>query len=175
MTEKKRQSGSIPETISYSPIGIIHSEHAIAQQTPAQPVFAHDCQGTLEVFPHYAAGLKDIEGFSHLYLIYHLHRAGTPELVVKPFLQDAEHGIFATRTPLRPNAIGLSIVELLGVNGNMLSIRGVDMLDGTPVLDIKPYAAQFDHILATRSGWLDEVDEQTAFIRGRRQYKPAKR
>lgn len=175
MTEKNRQPGQTPGTISFSPIGIIHSEHTLAQQTPAQPVFAQDCRGTLEVFPPYAAGLKDIEGFSHLYLIYHLHRAGTPELVVKPFLQDAEHGIFATRTPLRPNAIGLSIVELLGVNGNMLSIRGVDMLDCTPVLDIKPYAARFDHILATRSGWLDEVDEQTAFIRGRRQYKPEKR
>ncbi len=174
MKEEKRQAARLPETISFSPIGVIHSEHTLAQQTPAQPVFARDCQGILEIFPPYAAGLKDIEGFSHLYLIYHLHQAGTPKLVVKPFLQDVEHGIFATRTPLRPNAIGLSIVELTGINENRLSIRGVDILDGTPILDIKPYTARFDHIVAIRNGWLDEIDEQTAFIRGRRQYKPAK-
>lgn len=132
MKEEERQAARLPETISFSPIGIIHSEHTVAQQTPAQPVFARDCQGILEIFPPCAAGLKDIEGFSHLYLIYHLHQAGTPKLVVKPFLQDVEHGIFATRTPLRPNAIGLSIVELTGINENRLFIRGVDILDGPP-------------------------------------------
>lgn len=160
--------------LSFSPVGIIHSEHYNAIETPAQPVFAQDCYGTVEVFPEFTEGLKDIEGFSHLYLIYHLHNAGKPKLIVKPFLQDMEHGIFATRTPLRPNAIGLSIVELLKVENNILHIRGVDTLDKTPVLDIKPYAARFDHVYATRNGWLDDVDEKTAFIRGRRQYKPSR-
>ena len=105
--------------LSFSPVGIIHSEHYNAIETPAQPVFAQDCYGTVEVFPEFTEGLKDIEGFSHLYLIYHLHNAGKPKLIVKPFLQDMEHGIFATRTPLRPNAIGLSIVELLKVENNI--------------------------------------------------------
>ncbi len=161
--------------LPFSPVGIIHSEHHNAIETPAQPVFAQDCYGTVEAFPEFTEGLKDIEGFSHLYLIYHLHNAGKPKLIVKPFLQDMEHGIFATRTPLRPNAIGLSIVELLKVENNILHIRGVDILDKTPVLDIKPYTAQFDHIHATRNGWLDNVDEKTAFIRGRRHYKPSQK
>lgn len=158
--------------ISFEPIGLIHSEHADPVKTPAQPVFAQDCLGTVEIYSDYAAGLKDIEGFSHIYLLYHLNRAKEKKLIVKPFLHDVEHGIFATRTPFRPNAIGLSIVELLGREENTLHIKGVDILDGTPVIDIKPYAAKFDHVLATRSGWLDEVDEETAKRRGMRDYQP---
>lgn len=169
MTKSSTFPTDFPE-ILYTPIGIVHSEHLRAEQTPVQPVFAKDCSGTVEIFPPYAAGLQDIEGFSHLYLIYHMHCANEAQLVVTPFLHDTTHGIFATRYPRRPNPIGLSIVELLSINGNILSIRGVDILDGTPILDIKPYTARFDHIIASRNGWFDEVDEQTAFIRGRRQY-----
>jgi tRNA (adenine37-N6)-methyltransferase len=157
--------------ISFKPVGVIHTEHADPAKTPVQPVFAQDCTGAVEVFPEFADGLKDIEGFSHLYLIYHLHQAAYQKLIVKPFLQDIEHGIFATRAPYRPNAIGLSIVELLERRGNKLLIKGVDILDGTPLLDIKPYSSTFDHIRAKRSGWLDEVDEATVIQRGVRGYE----
>jgi tRNA-Thr(GGU) m(6)t(6)A37 methyltransferase TsaA len=148
-------------TITYKPIGVIHSEHVAAGRTPIQPVFAKGCTGRAEVFPEFAAGLRDLEGFSHVYLIYHLHRAGPVKLVVKPFLQDVERGVFATRAPCRPNAIGLSIVELVRREDNVL--------DGTPLLDIKPYTARFDCIETTRNGWQDEIDEQTAQRRGRRE------
>jgi tRNA-Thr(GGU) m(6)t(6)A37 methyltransferase TsaA len=114
--------------------------------------------------------LRDLEGFSHIHLLYHLHRAGAAKLAVKPFLQDVERGVFATRAPCRPNAIGLSVVELVGREGNVLHLDGVDVLDGTPLLDIKPYIGRFDHIENTSNGWQDEVDETDAQGRGRRGY-----
>ena len=98
------------------PIGVIRSEHTIAEETPIQPVYAKGCKGHVEVFPEYAEGLKDLDGFSHLYLLYHFHACGTVKLTVKPFLQDIDRGIFSTRAPFRPNPIGLSVVELLGVS-----------------------------------------------------------
>ena len=158
------------ETIIYRPIGVIHSEHTKAEDTPIQPVYAKVCKGQAEVFPEFAAGLRDLDGFSHLFLIYHFHRTGPAKLLVKPFLHDAERGIFATRAPCRPNAVGLSIVELVRREGNVLHLAGVDILDGTPLLDIKPYTAKFDRFETTRNGWQDEVDEQTAGRRGRRGY-----
>ena len=157
--------------ISYMPIGVIHSEHVVAEKTPIQPVYATGCKGWADVFPEYADGLRDLEGFSHIYLVYHLHRAGAARLVVKPFLQDRERGVFATRAPCRPNAIGLSIVELVRLDGNVLHLDGVDILDGTPLLDIKPYTAKFDRVETARNGWQDEVDEDTARQRGRRGYR----
>jgi tRNA (adenine37-N6)-methyltransferase len=156
--------------ITYKPIGVIHSEHVVQDQTPIQPAYARGCKGQVEVFPEFADGLRDLEGFSHIYLLYHFHQTGPPRLVVKPFLQDIEHGVFATRATCRPNAIGLSIVELLCREGNILHINNVDILDGTPLLDIKPYTARFDRIDTTRNGWQDEVDETTAGQRGRRGY-----
>jgi len=158
------------ELISYQPIGIIHSEHVIASKTPIQPTYAMGCKGHAEIFPEFAAGLRDIEGFSHIYLIYHFHQAEPAKLTVKPFLQDAEHGIFATRAPCRPNAIGLSVVRLISRQNNILYLEDVDILDGTPLLDIKPYLARFDIFQPTRNGWQDEVDEETAQRRGRRDY-----
>ncbi len=160
-------------TIAFNPIGIIHSEHRIAEKTPVQPVYAKGCRGQVEVFPEFVAGLRDLAGFSHIYLLYHLHAAGPARLLVKPFLQDVEHGIFATRSPWRPNPIGISIVELLKVDGPVLHLDLVDILDGTPLLDIKPYTAKFDRfeIEALRNGWQDEVDEETAQKRGLRGYK----
>jgi tRNA-Thr(GGU) m(6)t(6)A37 methyltransferase TsaA len=160
------------ETIAYRPIGVIHSEHTRAEDTPIQPVYAQECRGQVEIFPEYTDGLRDIEGFSHIYLLYHLHRAGSAKLVVKPFLHDVERGVFATRAPCRPNAIGLSIVELVRREGNVLHLKGVDVLDGTPLLDIKPYTARFDRIEGTRNGWQDEVDDATARKRGQRGYRP---
>lgn len=159
------------QSVIFTPIGVIRSEHTRCQDTPIQPVFAQGCLGRAEIFPQYADGLRDLEGFSHVYLIYHLHCAGEPRLIVKPFLQDVEHGVFATRAPWRPNPIGLSIVELVRREGNVLHLNGVDILDETPLLDIKPYNPRFDRIDTTRNGWYDEVDEQTARQRGRRGYR----
>lgn len=162
------------QRIIFSPIGVIRSEHTVAKQTPIQPTYAKGCQGRAEILPQFAQGLRDLEGFSHLYLIVHLHRAPPPQLIVKPFLQDVERGVFSTRAPCRPNAIGLSIVELIGIEGTVLHLDGVDILDGTPLLDIKPYCAKFDRIDHTRNGWQDEVDEATAQQRGLRDYTPSK-
>jgi len=156
------------ESIVYEPIGVIRSGHTKPEETPIQPVYSEGCQGRAEIFPEFAAGLRDLEGFSHIYLIYHMHKADAPRLVVKPFLQDVERGVFATRAPCRPNPIGLSIVKLVRCEGNILHLDGVDVLDGTPLLDIKPYTARFDRIENTRNGWQDEVDEETARLRGRR-------
>lgn len=150
------------------PIGIIHSEHQNPEQTPIQPVYAADCLGTVEVFPEYAAGLADLDGFSHIYLLYRFHRVQAVRLRVKPFLQDVERGIFATRASCRPNQIGFSVVRLLKVDNNLLQIAGVDILDGAPLLDIKPYVSRFDHLATTRNGWQDQVDETTAHQRGTR-------
>jgi tRNA (adenine37-N6)-methyltransferase len=160
------------QELTYKPIGIIHSEHTVAEKTPIQPIYAQGCKGQVDVFTEFAEGLRDLEGFSHLYLIYHFHQSSPQfKLIVKPFLQDIEHGIFATRAPCRPNAIGLSVVELLSIDGNILHLDGVDILDGTPLLDIKPYTAKFDLHNVKKNGWQDEVDEQTAEKRGKRGYR----
>jgi len=146
--------------IDFRPIGVIHTGHVHPDDTPIQPVYAPGCLGKVELFPEYGEGLSDLDGFSHIYLVYHFHQANAAHLKVKPFLDDVERGVFATRTPCRPNAIGLSIVELLFRKDNVLHVRGVDILDGTPLLDIKPYTARFDCIPGTRNGWQDHLDEQ---------------
>jgi tRNA-Thr(GGU) m(6)t(6)A37 methyltransferase TsaA len=143
------------ETITYQPIGVIHSPFAEPEGTPIQPPGAQGVEGTVEVFPAYADGLKDLDGFSHLILIYHFHRAGSPSLQVKPFMDDEAHGVFAMRGPSRPNSIGLSVVRLVGVEANVLQIRDVDIVDGTPLLDIKPYVPEFDVRAVERIGWLE--------------------
>ena len=157
--------------IIYWPIGIIRSEHKSAKKTPIQPLYAKGCRGYVELCPEFAEGLRDLNGFSHIYLIYHFHKTRAVRMTVKPFLQDKKHGIFSTRAPYRPNAIGLSVVELLGIEGNILHVDGLDILDGTPLLDIKPYTARFDLRKIKKNGWQDEVDEETAKKRGRRGYR----
>jgi tRNA (adenine37-N6)-methyltransferase len=159
------------EGITFTPIGVIRSEHVVARQTPIQPAYAKGCKGRVEIFPEFAEGLEDLDGFSHIYLIFYFNQAGPMQLIVKPFLQDVERGVFSTRAPCRPNGIGLSIVELIGREGNVLSLDCVDILDGTPLLDIKPYSAKFDRLETSRNGWQDEVDEATARNLGRREYK----
>lgn len=134
-------------------------------------MFAKECEGTVQLFPEYAEGLKDIEGFSHIILLYRFHFAPHFSLLVKPFLEDTVHGVFATRSPQRPNAIGLSVVRLIGRKENVLKIAGVDILDGTLLIDIKPYSGLFDRISGARSGWHDAIDETTAQRRGMRRYK----
>ncbi len=142
-------------TITYWPIGIIHSGHTRQEDTPIQGIY-NPAPGTIEVFEEYAEGLADIESFSHLILLYHFHRATGNALVQAPFLDgEKERGIFSIRHFNRPNPIGISIVDLKSVRGNILEISGCDILDGTPILDIKPYVYQFDHRDDVASGWVD--------------------
>ena len=156
--------------ITFTPIGVIHSPHTDPQRTPIQPVYATGVAGEVEVFPEYEEGLRDLEGFSHIYLLYAFDRAGAARLTVTPFLEDREHGVFATRAPWRPNPIGLSVVSLVGRDGCRLRIEDVDVLDGTPLLDLKPYATRFDARTGARGGWVDDVDEETARARGKRRF-----
>lgn len=161
------------DSITFKPIGVIRSEHVVARQTPIQPAYAKGCKGRAEIYPEFAEGLQDLCGFSHIYLIFHFNHSEAVQLVVKPFLQDIPRGVFSTRAPCRPNGIGLSVVELIGREGDVLLLDSVDILDGTPLLDIKPYSAKFDRLDNTRNGWQDEVSEEIAQIRSRREYKVA--
>jgi len=136
------------------PIGVIHSPFTDKNQTPIQPSRSQAI-GQVEVYPEFAEGLQDVEGFSHVILLYVFHCSTGYTLRVKPFLDDALHGLFATRYPCRPNPIGLSIVRLIARHGNVLEIEGVDMLDGTPLLDIKPYVPDFDARENVRVGWYE--------------------
>ena len=141
------------------PVGAIHSPFTEPETTPIQPVRSQ-ARGRVEVYPEFAEGLEGLEGFSHIILLYVFDRSQGYSLKVKPFLDDKQHGLFTTRHPRRPNPIGLSIVRLLGREDNWLDIEGVDVLDGTPLLDIKPYVADFDLRTDTRSGWYEERSER---------------
>lgn len=137
------------------PIGVIRSPFCEKGEMPIQATLSQ-AEGSIEVYPEYAAGLQDIEGFSHITLLYWFHRSEGYRLVVRPFLDQVKRGLFATRHPARPNPIGISTVELLGREENRLRVRGIDVLDGTPLLDIKPFVPAFDHRQGTRVGWLSE-------------------
>ena len=158
-------------TLELQPIGFVRSEHKIPEETPIQPVYCPDSRGRVELFPEYIDGCADLEAFSHIILIYWLDRAGVVKLKVKPFLEDREHGIFATRAPRRPNPIGLLIVRLLKREETIIHISGVDILDKTPLFDIKPYSSRFDCFTGTRNGWQEGIDETVALQRGRRGYR----
>jgi len=140
-------------TITFTPIGIIHTPFHEPAGTPRQSAFAGHAAGTVEVYPALAEGLADLEGFSHILLLYHFHKSSGYALRCTPFADSAERGLFATRAPRRPNPIGISVVRLLGRRDNILAIEGVDMLDGTPLLDIKPYISDFDSWRGVRNGW----------------------
>jgi tRNA-Thr(GGU) m(6)t(6)A37 methyltransferase TsaA len=148
--------------IIYTPIGTIHSPIATPAGGPIQPAAANDIAGRVVVLPEYQEGLQDLEGFSHLFLLYHFHLSRPYSLKVKPFLDTVLRGVFATRAPARPNPIGLSIVRLERIEGNTLFILDVDIVDGTPLLDIKPYAPGFDALPQARSGWLSGKLENLA-------------
>jgi len=141
--------------IQYKPIGIIHSPLKEPRDTPIQPVFARDIKGAVEMFPEYTEGLDDLEGFSHIILIYNFHLSKEFSLKVKPYLDSELRGVFATRAPARPNPIGISVVRLLKVEGEKLYIQDVDIIDGTPLLDIKPYVPEFDIRETEKIGWLE--------------------
>jgi tRNA (adenine37-N6)-methyltransferase len=140
-------------SIIFNPIGIIHTPFNIKEEAPIQSARS-EINGEVEVFPEFIEGLDGIEEFSHIYLLYHLNQSDQPvSLHVKPFLDDQTHGVFTTRYPCRPNPIGLSIVRLLRRDNNRLTFCGADMLDGTPLLDIKPYIPNFDIFEVTKTGW----------------------
>ena len=139
--------------MNMKPIGIIHTPYTTKEECPIQPLFSSDSVGRVELFEEYEAGLKDIETFSHIYLLYLFDKAGEIELVRTTFLDDEPHGIYASRHPCRPNGIGLSVVRLMRRERNSLIVEGADMLDKTPLLDIKPYIPKYDAIFTASEGW----------------------
>jgi tRNA (adenine37-N6)-methyltransferase len=143
--------------IFYRSIGVIRSPFTELESMPVQPVGVGSAQGTVEIDPAYQEGLKDLEAFSHLILLYHFHKSRACSLTVTPFLDTQARGLFSTRAPSRPNPIGLSIVELLGVDGNRLSVAMLDIIDGTPLLDIKPYVPEFDSRPDAVGGWFEKA------------------
>ena len=146
--------------VTYKPIGVIHTSFNSLDEMPIQPTSDASGPGIIEVFPEYADALKDLEGFSHIYLIYHFHMVRQPQLVVTPFLDSRPHGILATRAPSRPNPIGLSLVRLTRVEHNHVHVEGADVLNGTPLLDIKPFVPQFESVQDVRIGWLEQVKDK---------------
>ncbi|AUX09941.1 hypothetical protein AArcSl_2319 [Halalkaliarchaeum desulfuricum] len=146
--------------IEYEPIGVIHTPYDSLEGMPIQPTGARGTRGTVVLDEEYADGLADLEGFSHCYLLYHFHGSdGDARTTVEPFLNASERGLFSTRAPRRPNAIGLSVVRIESVDGSTLKVRDVDVLDGTPLLDIKPFVPAFDVPSEVEAGWIDEADE----------------
>ena len=146
--------------IEYQPIGIVRSPHRTASGTPIQPSRAKGVEGTIELEDEYVEALSDLDGFSHIIVICHLHKTSAFKLKVVPYLDTELRGLFATRAPRRPNPIGLSVVRLIGIEDNRLLIEDLDILDGTPLLDIKPYVPEFDHRTEVREGWLEGVKDR---------------
>ena len=147
-------------TIVFRSIGMVHSPFKELAGMPIQPAGAVGVVGTAVIYPEFTPGLQDLDGFSHIILLYHLHRVEAASLLVTPFLDTQPRGVFATRAPRRPNPIGLSVVKLVRVEQNILHIENVDILDGTPLLDIKPYVPEFDHQPDIRTGWLAKAQGQ---------------
>lgn len=141
--------------IEFEPIGEIHSPFNTLEDMPIQPTSDASKAGQIVIYEPYIDGLKDLEGFSHIILLTYLHQVRESRLTVVPFLDSTPHGVFATRAPTRPNPIGLSVVKLVSIEGDTLHVENLDMLDGTPLLDIKPYIPDFDQLGKTRIGWLE--------------------
>ncbi|MBN2502897.1 MAG: tRNA (N6-threonylcarbamoyladenosine(37)-N6)-methyltransferase TrmO [Anaerolineales bacterium] len=143
--------------INYQSIGVIHTPWKEIGGMPIQPSGAAGVRGRIEVFPQFVAGLVDLDGFSHIILLYHFHLVQEANLTVTPFLDTQPRGLFSTRAPKRPNPIGISVVRLTNLEENVLAVEGIDVLDGTPLLDIKPYVPEFDHHAGVRLGWLESA------------------
>ncbi len=161
--------------IVFEPIGIIHTPHRAQAGTPIQPAFAQGVGGSVSVFAPYVGALADLAGFERIWLLYHLDRAPAWKSKVVPYLDTVERGLFATRSPPRPNPIGMSAVRLLAVEGDELRIVDVDILDGTPLLDIKPYVPHFDAHPGARAGWFDESTSRAGIADGRFSGDPRRR
>jgi tRNA-Thr(GGU) m(6)t(6)A37 methyltransferase TsaA len=162
---------SIMGKITYNPIGIIHSPFKDIKGMPIQPAGAKGIAGTIEIKPEYVDGLQDIEGFSHIILIYHFHLSKGYSLKVKPFLDETLRGVFATRAPRRPNPMGISVVKLVKVEGTILHIEDIDIVDGTPLLDIKPYVPEFDITGEKKLGWLSKKTDNVSKIKSDERFK----
>ena len=148
--------------IKYKPIGVVHSPFREPEGTPIQPVGAKGVNGSVEIFPEYVEGLKDLDGFSHIILIYNFNLSKNASLKVRPYMDSEMRGVFATRSPSRPNPIGISVVRLTKIEGNILQIQDVDIVDGTPLLDIKPYVPEFDIRNVKKIGWLEKNVHKTS-------------
>ena len=151
--------------ISLTYIGIIRTPFTDIEGMPIQSTGAAGIKGRVEVNPEYAEGLCDLDGFSHLILLYHFHKNSGYKLKVKPFLDGSERGLFATRAPCRPNPIGISVVKQIGIDANVIHVTGADVLDGTPLFDIKPYVPVFDSVPEAKTGWLSSRQEETGATR----------
>ena len=160
------------DEINLKPIGIIHSPFKSVEGTPIQPTGAQGIEGTVEIFEGYVAGLQDLDGFSHIILIYHFHLTKGYSLGVRPFLDDKTRGLFATRSPARPNPVGISIVRLVEIKGSTLYIEDIDIIDNTPLLDIKPYVPDFDWRAEARVGWLTGKSSNVHRKRADRRFAP---
>ncbi len=158
-------------TVIYQPIGIIHTPFKELEGMPIQSAGAAGTTGTVEVFKTYQSGLVDLDGFSHIILIYHFHQALGFSLSVTPFLDSRPRGVFATRAPKRPNPIGLSVVKLVRIEAAVLFVENIDVLDQTPLLDIKPYVPEFDHFSADRTGWLEKARRNVQTRRSDERFK----
>ena len=145
-----------PHRIGMRPIGVIHTPFPRGRGTPIQGVLQPDSEGTIEVFPEYTAGLADLAGFSHIHVVYAFHRSEGFDLEIVPYMDTRKRGLFSTRAPRRPNPIGMTVVRLIAVEGRILHVSGVDMIDGTPLLDIKPYIPAIDAIEDAGGGWFEE-------------------
>ncbi|MCG8332923.1 MAG: tRNA (N6-threonylcarbamoyladenosine(37)-N6)-methyltransferase TrmO [Proteobacteria bacterium] len=143
--------------LTITPIGTIHTPFKTIENMPIQPRGAVGIKGQIELYPEFVEGLKDLDGFSHAILLYHFHKVEGFELLPVPFLDTEQRGVFATRSPKRPNAIGLSIIKIMRVDNSIVHIEHVDMLDKTPLLDIKPYVPEFDHYGDVRAGWFENT------------------
>lgn len=143
------------EEIKLNPIGVVHSPFKEPSGVPKDSTDGMNYQGTVEIFPQYKDGLKDLDGFSHIIILFYFHKSEYYHLISKPYLDDHPRGVFATRSPHRPNLIGLSVVKLLRIDENIIYVRGIDMIEGTPVLDIKPYIPEFESNEGIIIGWLE--------------------
>ncbi len=159
------------EEIKYNPIGIIHSPFKEIEGVPIHPYGAKDIKGSIEIRKELEEGLRDLDGFSHIILLYHFHLSKDYSLSVVPFLDDTPHGVFATRAPKRPNSIGLSVVKLTKIEKNILHIENIDIVDGTPLLDIKPYFKEFKDSEKVRIGWLTEKVNKFTNIKADKRFK----
>lgn len=156
---------------AFRPIGTIYSQHKEISRIPIQPVFCNDIEGSIVLETEYVEGLRGLEEFSHIYLFYYFHESRKVCLHLKPYLSDRDQGIFATRAPHRPNKLGMSLVRLMSIKENVLHLKDIDILDGTPLFDIKPYIQRFDSREKVRSGWQDKIPDDIAVSRGVREYK----